>query len=68
MQMMAVKDWSCALSEDIGRVVLMINPAEGEPVLAMMTLFQAAKMGLELQSPELVTLSGSSAARRWGRS
>ncbi|UCI05749.1 hypothetical protein [Mesorhizobium sp. B1-1-8] len=63
-RIMAVKDWSCAMSDEMGRVVLMINPTEGEPVLALMTLLQAAKMGLELQAPELVALSRSSAARR----
>ena len=54
----AVKDWSCAMNDQMGRVALTITPTDGEPVLVLMTLFQAAKMGRELQAPKLVPLSG----------
>lgn len=52
--MIAVKDWTCAMSDELGRVALMINPTEGEPVLVLLTIFQAAKLGRELQSPKRV--------------
>ncbi|WP_176479978.1 hypothetical protein [Mesorhizobium sp. WSM3859] len=50
----AVKDWSCAMSDEIGRVVLAINSTEGETTYVLMTVFQAAKMAQELRSPKLV--------------
>ncbi|RAZ84315.1 hypothetical protein DPM33_31510 [Mesorhizobium hawassense] len=50
----AVKDWSCAMSDEIGRVVLAINSTEGETTYILMTIFQAAKMAQELRSPKLV--------------
>lgn len=53
--MIAVKDWNCAMSDELGRVALMINPTDGEPVLVLMTIFQAARMGRELQSPKRVS-------------
>ncbi|WP_136621471.1 MULTISPECIES: hypothetical protein [Mesorhizobium] len=56
-KMIAVKDWSCGMSDELGRVVLTINPTEGEPILVLMTIFQAAKMAGELRSPKLVPFS-----------
>ncbi|MDX8464489.1 hypothetical protein RFM26_02165 [Mesorhizobium sp. VK23B] len=53
-KVIAVKDWTCAMSDELGRVALMINPTEGEPVLVLLTIFQAAKLGRELQSPKRV--------------
>ncbi|WP_292330543.1 hypothetical protein [Mesorhizobium sp.] len=50
----AVKDWSCAMSDEIGRVVLAINSTEGETTYVLMTVFQAAKMAQELRSPKMV--------------
>jgi hypothetical protein len=29
-KVIAVKDWSCGMSDELGRVVLTINPTEGE--------------------------------------
>lgn len=55
--MIAVKDWTCAMSDELSRVALRISPTDGEPVLVLMTIFQAAKMGRELQSPKRVQLS-----------
>ncbi|WP_164548732.1 MULTISPECIES: hypothetical protein [Mesorhizobium] len=55
--MIAVKDWSCGMSDELGRVVLTINPTEGEPILVLLTIFQAAKMAGELRAPKLVPLS-----------
>jgi hypothetical protein len=55
-KVIAVKDWTCAMSDELGRVVLTVNPTEGEPVSVLMTIFQAAKMGRELQSPRRVPL------------
>jgi len=54
-KVIAVKDWTCAMSDELGRVALMINPTDGEPVLVLMTIFQAARMGRELQSPKRVS-------------
>ncbi|TGP27293.1 hypothetical protein EN827_02820 [Mesorhizobium sp. M1D.F.Ca.ET.184.01.1.1] len=56
-KVIAVKDWTCAMSDELGRVALRINPTDGEPVLVLITVFQAAKMGRELQSPKRVQLS-----------
>jgi hypothetical protein len=56
-KMIAVKDWSCGMSDELGRVVLTINPTEGESILVLMTIFQAAKMAGELRSPKLVPFS-----------
>jgi len=56
-KVIAVKDWTCAMSDELGRVVLAINPTEGEEVFVLMTVFQAAKMARELQSPKRVPLS-----------
>ncbi|RWE37732.1 MAG: hypothetical protein EOS79_24485 [Mesorhizobium sp.] len=56
-KVIAVKDWTCAMSDELGRVALRINPTDGEPVLVLMTIFQAAKIGRELQSPKRVQLS-----------
>ncbi|TIS61480.1 MAG: hypothetical protein E5W93_07640 [Mesorhizobium sp.] len=53
-KVMAVKDWTCAMSDELGRVALTVNPTDGEPILVLMTIFQAAKMGRELQSPKRV--------------
>ncbi|MDX8517618.1 hypothetical protein [Mesorhizobium dulcispinae] len=53
-KVIAVKDWTCAMSDELGRVALMVNPTEGEPVLVLLTIFQAAKLGRELQSPKRV--------------
>lgn len=50
--MIAVKDWTCVMSDELGRVALTVNPTDGEPILVLMTIFQAAKMGRELQSPK----------------
>lgn len=44
------------MSDELGRVALMVNPTEGEPILVLMTIFQAAKMGRELQSPKRTQL------------
>ncbi|BCG94815.1 hypothetical protein [Mesorhizobium sp. 131-2-1] len=54
-KVIAVKDWTCAMSDELGRVALMINQIDGEPVLVLMTIFQAARMGRELQSPKRVS-------------
>jgi hypothetical protein len=51
-KVIAVKDWTCAMSDELGRVALTVNPTEGEPILVLMTIFQAAKMGRELLSPK----------------
>jgi len=56
-KVIAVKDWTCGMSDEIGRVVLTINPIDGEPIFVLMTIFQAAKMAQELRSPKLVPLS-----------
>ncbi|PZV35284.1 hypothetical protein B5V02_28530 [Mesorhizobium kowhaii] len=56
-EVIAVKDWACAMSDELGRVVLTINPTEGEAIFVLMTSFQAAKMAQELRSPKLVHLS-----------
>jgi hypothetical protein len=56
-KIIAVKDWSSGMSDELGRVVLTINPTEGEPILVLMTIFQAAKMAGELRSPKRVPLS-----------
>lgn len=53
-KVIAVKDWTCAMSDELGRVALMVNPTDGEPIMVLMTIFQAAKMGRELQSPKRV--------------
>ncbi len=53
-QAIAVKDWSCAMSDEIGRVVLAIKSTEGETTYVLMTILQAAKMAQELRSPKLV--------------
>jgi hypothetical protein len=53
-KVIAAKDWTCAMSDELGRVALTINPTEGEPVLVLMTIFQAAKLGRELQSPKRI--------------
>jgi len=55
-KVIAVKDWTCGMSDEIGRVVLTINPTEGEPILVLMTILQAAKMAQELRSPKRVSL------------
>ncbi|RWM26630.1 hypothetical protein [Mesorhizobium sp.] len=56
-KVIAVKDWTCAMNDELGRVALMVNPTDGEPIMVLMTIFQAAKMGRELQSPKRVQLS-----------
>ena len=53
-KVIAVKDWTCGMSDELGRVVLTINPTEGEPILVLMTIFQAAKIAQELRSPKRV--------------
>ncbi|TPJ80346.1 hypothetical protein FJ419_09625 [Mesorhizobium sp. B2-6-2] len=60
----AVKDWSCAMSDEIGRVVLAINSTEGETTYVLMTTFQAAKMAQELRSPKMVPDTTCSQASR----
>ncbi|CDX40930.1 conserved hypothetical protein [Mesorhizobium plurifarium] len=50
----AVRDWSCAMSDQIGRVVLAIDSTDGDTIYVLMTIFQAAKMAQELRSPKLV--------------
>lgn len=55
-KVIAVKDWTCAMSDELGRVALTVHPTDGEPVTVLMTIFQAAKMGRELQSPKRVQL------------
>ncbi|OHV88275.1 hypothetical protein [Mesorhizobium sp. ORS 3428] len=55
-KVIAVKDWTCVMSDELGRVAVTINPTEGEPILILMTIFQAAKMGRELQSPKRTQL------------
>jgi hypothetical protein len=55
--MIAIKDWSCGMSDELGRVVLTINPTEGEPVVVLMTIFQAAKMAQELRTPKFIPFS-----------
>ena len=44
------------MSDDLGLVALTVHPTDGEPVTVLMTIFQAAKMGRELQSPKRVQL------------
>ncbi|WP_206518508.1 hypothetical protein, partial [Mesorhizobium sp. M1A.F.Ca.IN.022.02.1.1] len=56
-KVIAVKDWTCAMSDELGRVALTVNPTDGEPILVLLTIFQAAKMGRELQSPKRVQFS-----------
>ncbi|PBB87053.1 MULTISPECIES: hypothetical protein [unclassified Mesorhizobium] len=56
-KVIAVKDWTCAMSDELGRVALVVNPTDGEPIMVLMTIFQAAKMGRELQSPGRAQLS-----------
>lgn len=53
-KVIAVKDWTCGMSDELGRVVLTINPTEGEPIFVLLTIFQAAKMARELRSPKPV--------------
>ncbi|MDX8477797.1 hypothetical protein RFN28_04790 [Mesorhizobium sp. VK24D] len=55
-KVIAVKDWTCAMSDELGRVALTINPTDGEPILVLLTIFQAAKLGRELQSPKRAPL------------
>ncbi|RVA55317.1 hypothetical protein EN933_08610 [Mesorhizobium sp. M7A.F.Ca.US.001.01.1.1] len=55
-KVIAVKDWSCGMSDELGRVVLTINPTEGEPILVLMTIFQAARMAGELRAPKFVSI------------
>ena len=55
--MIAIKDWSCGMSDELGRVVLTINPTEGEPVVVLMTIFQAAKIAQELRTPKFIPFS-----------
>ncbi|TIQ35886.1 MAG: hypothetical protein E5X48_12530 [Mesorhizobium sp.] len=55
-KVIAVKDWTCAMSDELGRVALTVNPTDGEPILVLLTIFQAAKMGRELQSPKRTQL------------
>ncbi|MDG4881442.1 hypothetical protein [Mesorhizobium sp. WSM4884] len=55
-KVIAVKDWTCAMSDELGRVALTVNPIDGEPILVLLTIFQAAKMGRELQSPKRTQL------------
>ena len=50
----AVQDWSCAMSDQIGHVVLAIDSTDGDTTYVLMTIFQAAKMAQELRSPKLV--------------
>ncbi|WFP74056.1 hypothetical protein [Mesorhizobium sp. WSM4906] len=55
-KVIAVKDWTCAMSDELGRVALTINPTDGEPILVLLTIFQAAKMGRDLQAPKRTQL------------
>lgn len=55
-KVIAVKNWTCAMSDELGRVALTINSTDGEPILVLLTIFQAAKMGRELQSPKRASL------------
>ena len=50
----AVQDWSCAMSDQIGPAVLAIDSTDGDTTYVLMTIFQAAKMAQELRSPKLV--------------
>ena len=50
----AVQDWSCAMRDQIGPVVLAIDSTDGDTTYVLMTIFQAAKMAQELRSPKLV--------------
>jgi hypothetical protein len=53
-KVIAVKEWTCGMSDELGRVVLTINPTEGEAIFVLMTIFQAAKLAQELRTPKLV--------------
>jgi len=55
--MIAIKDWSCGMSDELGRVVLTIYPTQGEPILVLMTIFEAAKMAQELRAPKFIPFS-----------
>jgi len=50
----AVQDWSCAMSDQIGPAVLAIDSTDGDTTYVLMTIFKAAKMAQELRSPKLV--------------
>lgn len=71
-KVIAVKDWSCGMSDELGRVVLTINPTEGEPILVLMTIFQAARMAGELGAPNPIHTPvtqrplGKANQARWG--
>ncbi len=51
-KVIAIKDWTCAMNDELGRVALTLKPTDGEPVVVLMTIFQAAKIGRELLSPK----------------
>ncbi len=55
--MIAIKDWNCGMSDELGRVVLTINPTQGEPIVVLMTIFQAAKIAQELRTPKFIPFS-----------
>jgi hypothetical protein len=55
--MIAIKDWTCGMSDELGRVVLTINPTQGEPIVVLMTIFQAAKIAQELRTPKFIPFS-----------
>lgn len=56
-KLLAVRDWACAMNDELGRVVLKVTTTDGEPVVLLMTVFQAARMARDLQSPKRVPLS-----------
>jgi hypothetical protein len=48
----AANDWSCAMTDEIGRVAFGMNSTEGDTTYVLMTIFQAAKMVQDLRSPK----------------
>ena len=63
-KVIGVKDWTCGMSDELGRVVLTIKPTEGESIVVLMTIFQAAKMAQELRSPKFVPFIPSTTPRQ----
>ena len=53
-QAISIDKWEVAMSEQVGGVVLILYPAEGDVVPIILEPGQATRLGLDLQSPKFI--------------
>ncbi|MDG4874162.1 hypothetical protein P9273_03495 [Mesorhizobium sp. WSM4935] len=54
-EMLVLEKWSVVMSEELGGVVLLMFPAQGEPIPIIMRPAQAVTLGHDLQTfPEIL--------------